>query len=151
MRRRGPCSGFVRGLQRTEAETKRGDIADTFRTRRVLVEEFRMMYWGVFCSEGIQEEAGQAGEVCQCLSGLTLPQYHALSEVRFRGPIRLYGFLSAAAQRRRGGCTPLASSAARFWPGENRSKHLRGMHPHATFRQWRIRTLAGRITRRTSG
>ena len=49
MRRRGPCSGFVRGLQRTEAETKRGDMANTFQTRRVLVEEFRMMYWGVFC------------------------------------------------------------------------------------------------------
>jgi hypothetical protein len=60
VRRRAPCSGFVRGLQRTEAETKRGDIADTFRTRRVLVEEIRMMYWGRFArGEGIQEEAGQ--------------------------------------------------------------------------------------------
>ena len=46
MRRRGPCSGFVRGLQRTEAETKMGGIADTFQTRRVLMEEFRMMCGG---------------------------------------------------------------------------------------------------------
>ena len=55
MRRRAPCSGFVRGLQRTEAETKRGDMANTFQTRRVLVEEFGMMYWGCFaCGDGIQ-------------------------------------------------------------------------------------------------
>jgi hypothetical protein len=44
VRRRAPCSGFVRGLQRTEAETKRGDIANTFQTRRVLVDKFGMMY-----------------------------------------------------------------------------------------------------------
>jgi hypothetical protein len=62
VRRRPPCSGFVRGLQRTEAETKMGGIADTFQTRRVLVEEFGMMYWGCFAcggGEGIQGEAGQ--------------------------------------------------------------------------------------------
>jgi hypothetical protein len=48
VRRRAPCSGFVFGLQRTEAETKMGGIADTFQTRRVLVEEFGMMYLGCF-------------------------------------------------------------------------------------------------------
>jgi len=47
VRRRAPCSGFVRGLQRTEAETKRGGMANTFQTRRVLVEEFGMMCRGV--------------------------------------------------------------------------------------------------------
>jgi hypothetical protein len=51
VRRRAPCSGFFRGPQRTEAETKRGGMANTFQTRRVLVEEFGMTYWGLACLE----------------------------------------------------------------------------------------------------
>jgi len=66
--RRTPCSGFARELQRTEAETKRGSMASTFQTRRILVEEFGMMTVGYFeCGDVIQEEAGQAGRVVQCL------------------------------------------------------------------------------------
>jgi hypothetical protein len=58
VRRRIPCSGSARGLQRTEAETKMGGMANTFQTRRVLVGRIGMMYWGCFaCGEVIQKEA----------------------------------------------------------------------------------------------
>ena len=38
MRRRAPWAGLARGLVRTEAEMRMGGMANTFQTRRVLME-----------------------------------------------------------------------------------------------------------------